>query len=166
MNLNLNPLFADTSTGDGKLAIIIGVSTILGGAGQYVIGKLIDLRKENREAEHAKEQSIVTHQKALIERLDAEKRELEREKAEAEREREKCTEVKHAEELTIALMRRHIRYIESILTRVGTVSFEPWADDAIGPVNNKPKTAPKSDGNSTSSGNSTPSGNSTSSGGL
>lgn len=122
-------LFSDSDLGDGKLALLTFLSMCVGSVGQYVIGMLLGLRRERREKQERDEANIVAHQKALIDRIDAEKKALEDEKRGAEREREECEREKVKFQIRRGVMIRHIRYLESVLRRVGNISYDPFVEE-------------------------------------
>ena len=135
-------LFAETG-GDGKLAVLMTVCTLVGGAFSYVLQKWWEWRSAERAEADKRQQTIVDHQKALIERIDAEK------KAEQLR-LDNCNEENDALQREIAglklvrsTMRRHIRYLESILSRA-TLSFERYEDEPTEPAPPRPGSGPHS----------------------
>lgn len=148
-------LFADAPT-DGRIAFLMALATVVGGAAQWVVAQVLAWVKEGRAEKGKQEATIVAHLENLVVRLDREKAEQERDKEGALEEVRKLLARVASVEVRTAEMRSHIRYLESVLARNGH-SFERWDDPKpdtgshaalpapsapVSPVNPKPPGAP------------------------
>lgn len=112
-------LFSEAQT-DGRIAVIVAVSGIIGGAFTWLtvqLWKLHDRRKEERDRE---EKTITDHLNALIVRLD-------RDKSEKDEQIQKLQYRATRGETRYAALRAHVRYLESVLGTKG-ISFEKYED--------------------------------------
>lgn len=120
-------LLGTDSPTDGRIAFLMAIATVIGGAGQYVVGLAITYFKERKADKGKSEATIVDHLKELVKRLDAEKLEQGKEKEEALEDKGKLIARVSRLEVRTAAMRSHIRYLESVLARNGH-SFEGYTE--------------------------------------
>lgn len=110
-----SPLFAESS--EGAIAVLMALSSVLGGAILWLANYLSGRRKERRAELKEDEKGIVDHQNQLIQRLS---REIEDLRARADNQTLKLTRL-------IA----HMSYLEGIMAAKG-IKFRPYRDDETG----------------------------------
>jgi hypothetical protein len=137
----ISTLFADATdapSGVGQIGFLMFVSGAIGTAGQYLVGKFLEVWRDRKGREAADRESIVAHQQALIARLDAEKTALHSEVAEKDREIELHAEEKYRCKIARAVLLQHARYLEFLLSRE-KIPFERYVDDEASDAEGGPK---------------------------
>lgn len=131
-------IFADgdpNAVGGGKLAVLLTLATLGGGAVQYLVTVGREWWREKRAERKTEVQEIVSHLQALVKRLDDEKLELCRDIEAVQAEVRKLLEALARCKISATQRRAHIRYLESVLAR-NKLSFEAYVeetgDDATG----------------------------------
>lgn len=130
-------LFGTEGNGDGRIALLMGISTVIGGAATYLIALWLKLRAEKREDVEKSEKTIVQHLEALVARLDEEKGELSKDTETLHDEIRKVLEKLAVCDVRCARLRSHIRYLESVLIRA-QLSFERYEEEDGGSASHVP----------------------------
>lgn len=122
-------LFAQASTGtsDTRMALMLFLSSTIGGAFVYLVNLALKVRDENRARRCTKEKTIVQHKDELIERLDRENQEKQKEIEQLNVEKDR-----HFKRETMCRIRdgskaAHIRYLERVLSNNG-LTFEKYQE--------------------------------------
>lgn len=122
-------LFADAQPGaDGRMALLLFVASMIGGAATYVVNLALKVRSDNKAEADGEKKSIVEHKQQLIDRLDKENAELVKEKDQMYDENRKLVEKCGKCDVRSARMRTHIRYLEFVLAR-NSLSFERYEEE-------------------------------------
>lgn len=106
----------DAVATDGQIAFLMFVASAVGTAGQYLLSKSLEWWRERRGERAASQTTIVNHLQSLVTRLDAEKLAAGRDKEVAEEQRRKEEQKNNRCRISAVGMRRHIRYLEALLS--------------------------------------------------
>jgi len=115
-------LFAAETVSDARLAGLLALASLLGGAAKWVADLVIDRVNKSRDRAAAGEKTITDHLERAVARLEAECQAHE-ERVERLRERVNQLAVRSAR------MAGHIRYLEALLNRA-KADYVPWAEES------------------------------------
>lgn len=132
------PLLAEvaehaSNSADGRVAMLMAFSTILGTGVAWVFFQARSIIKDRQERADKKEVSVIAHQKIYIDRLDKERDELCDEKydlqSKLDEKKAECIECK----ASYRVAKSHIRYLERVLA-AKQISYEQYEDPPTTPT--------------------------------
>jgi hypothetical protein len=112
-------LFADAAD-DGRVALLIAVGGLIGGAVQWGLAKALDFRTARKKEADEDEKRVTDYQESLLKRLDAERQEI---LAENRKLNERCTRL----DVLVAKVLSHVQYLEGCL-KDRDIKFRQWDD--------------------------------------
>lgn len=124
---------ADGPPTDARLVLLVGVSTIVGGAVTWAFNAVLEWQSRRRKERKEDEKSIVQHLETLVERLRIDNGDLH---AEVDQLRADLTK----EQLFGERVLGYIRYLETLL-RVKRIPFDPF-DPGSGSAHEMPAAGP------------------------